>query len=49
MSANGTALHQFFRLLDVTFLSGCEQESDQPARTLTTKMDFSAKTTTTTT
>jgi hypothetical protein len=47
--ANGTLLHQFFGLSDVTFLTGREQECDQSARTFTTKMDFCAKSTTTAT
>jgi hypothetical protein len=49
MPANGTLLHQFFGLSDVTFLTGREQECDQSARTFTTKMDFCAKSTTTAT
>jgi hypothetical protein len=48
-STNRTCLHQFFCLLNVTFLTGCEQKGDQSARTFTTDVDFCAKTTTTAT
>jgi hypothetical protein len=45
-SANGTLLHQFFCLVDVTFLTRRKQETDQSAGTFTTNMDFGAETTT---
>lgn len=47
-SVNGTAFHQFFCLVDVTFLTRREEECDQSAGTFTTNVDFGAKTTTTT-
>jgi hypothetical protein len=46
--ANGTLLHQGLCLVNVTFLTGREQKSDQSARTFTTDMDLGAETTTTT-
>ena len=45
-SANGTSLHQFFSLVDVTFLTGCEQKGDQSACTFTTNVNFGAEPTT---
>ena len=49
MPANGTLLHQFFGLSDVTFLTGREQKRDQSTCTFTTEIDFGAETTTTAT
>jgi hypothetical protein len=48
LSANAACLHQIFSQMDVTFLTWCQQERDQPACTFTTDMDFGAKTTTAT-
>jgi len=47
-SANGTGPHQIFSPVDVTFLTWCQQEGDQSARTFTTNVDFGAETATTT-
>ena len=46
LGADGPCLHEFFCLIDITCLTGCEQESNQSACTFTTKMDFGAETTT---
>jgi hypothetical protein len=44
-SANGTGFHQFFCLVNITFLTRREQEGDQFAGSFTTDMDFGAETT----
>ena len=48
-STNSTCFHQLFCLVNITFLTGCEQKGDQFACTFTTNVDFSAETTTTAT